>query len=59
MEGYAVKPETEAIFMQLYKYLNNLLEIPVVLILFLAGVVLVLYGIIDTMLSKYHGLRDR
>lgn len=54
MEGYAVQPETEAIFMQPYKYLNNLLEMPVVLVLFLAGVVLVLYGIIDTMLSKYH-----
>lgn len=54
MEGYAVQPETEEIFMQPYKYLNNLLEMPVVLVLFLAGVVLVLYGIIDTMLSKYH-----
>lgn len=54
MEGYAVQPETEEIFMQPYKYLNNLLEMPVVLVLFLAGVVLVLYGIIDTILSKYH-----
>ena len=54
MEGYAVQPETEEIFMQPYKYLNNLPEMPVVLVLFLAGVVLVLYGIIDTMLSKYH-----
>ena len=54
MEGYAVQPETEEIFMQPYKYLNNLLEMPVVLVLFLAGVVLVLYGIINTILSKYH-----
>lgn len=54
MEGYAVQPETEEIFMQPYKYLNNLPEMPVVLVLFLAGVVLVLYGIINTMLSKYH-----
>lgn len=54
MEGYAVQPETEEIFMQPYKYLNNLLEMPVVLVFFLAGVVLVLYGIINTMLSKYH-----
>ena len=54
MEGYAVQPETEEIFMQPYKYLNNLPEMPVVLVLFLAGVVLVLYGIIDTILSKYH-----
>lgn len=54
MEGYAVQPETEEIFMQPYKYLNNLPEMPVVLVLFLTGVVLVLYGIIDTMLSKYH-----
>ena len=54
MEGYAVQPETEEIFMQPYKYLNNLPEMPVVLVLFLAGVVLVLYGIINTILSKYH-----
>ena len=51
-EGFAVKPETGAIFMQPYKYLYNLLEMPVVLGVMLVGVVLVLYGIIATILSK-------
>ncbi len=53
-EGFAVNPETNEIVMQPYKYLNNLLDMPVVLALFVVGVVLVLYGIINTMLSKYH-----
>jgi cytochrome d ubiquinol oxidase subunit II len=51
-EGFAVNPETEAIFMQPYKYLTNLLEMPAVLVVLLAGVVLVLAGIIYTLLSK-------
>lgn len=46
MEGYAVDPETKLIFMEPYKYLHNLLEMPVVLIIFLLGVILVLLGII-------------
>jgi cytochrome d ubiquinol oxidase subunit II len=44
-EGYAVMPETGEIFMQDNKYFLNLIQMPVVLILFLAAVVLVLYGI--------------
>jgi cytochrome d ubiquinol oxidase subunit II len=44
-DGFAVKPENGVIFMQEYKYFINFIEMPVVLILFLAGVVLVLYGI--------------
>ena len=51
-EGFAVKPETETVFMQPYKYLQNLLEMPVVLGILLVGVVLVLYGIMATILSK-------
>jgi len=45
MDGYAYHPETKVVFMEPYKYLNNYLQMPVALILFLAGVVLVLYGI--------------
>ena len=52
-EGFAVNPDTEVVFMQPYKYLNNLLEMPVVLGVFLLGVVLVLTGIIYTLVSKY------
>ncbi len=51
-EGYAVDPETETVFMQPAKYLNNLLEMPVVLGVMLTGVVLVLFGILSTYFSK-------
>jgi cytochrome d ubiquinol oxidase subunit II len=44
-EGYAVMPETGEIFMQDNKYFLNLIQMPVVLILFLVAVVLVLSGI--------------
>ncbi len=44
-EGFAYDPATGAVFMEPYKYLNNLLEMPVVLILLLAGVILVLFAI--------------
>lgn len=45
MDGYAVNPETKEIYMQSYKYFNNYLEMPLALIFFLSGVVLVLLGI--------------
>ncbi len=44
-DGFAYHPETLEVYMEPYKYLNNYLQMPVALILFLAGVVLVLYGI--------------
>jgi cytochrome d ubiquinol oxidase subunit II len=44
-EGFAVNPNTREVFMEPYKYLHNLIEMPLVLILFLIGVVGVLYGI--------------
>lgn len=47
-EGFAVNPETGEVFMEKYKYLNNLLEMPFILVLFLAGIVGVLWGIIST-----------
>ena len=51
-EGFAVNPETQEIYMQPYKYLTNFIEMPVVLALFLIGVVLVLFGIGKTLLKK-------
>ena len=51
-DGYAVNPETKEIYMEPHKYFNNFIEMPVVLIIFLAGVVLVLFGIGKTMLKK-------
>ncbi|MEA3317657.1 MAG: cytochrome d ubiquinol oxidase subunit II, partial [Bacteroidota bacterium] len=44
-EGFAVNPDTKEVFMEKFKYLHNLIEMPIVLILFLVGVVGVLYGI--------------
>lgn len=44
--GFAMNPETQEIFMQPYKYLNNLLEMPIVLAMFVIGVLGVLIGII-------------
>ena len=51
-DGFAVNPDTQEIYMQPYKYFINFIEMPVVLLLFLAGVVLVLFGIGKTILKK-------
>lgn len=47
-DGYAVNPENGEIYMEPYKYLTNFLEMPVILLVFLVGVVSVLWGIIRT-----------
>lgn len=52
-KGFAVNPETQEIYMAPYKYFNNLIEQPLVLVLMLVGVVLVLWGIISPLLSKF------
>lgn len=44
-DGYAVNPETGEVFMQANKYFINFIEMPVVLLLFVAGVALVKWGI--------------
>ncbi|NTW24366.1 MAG: cytochrome d ubiquinol oxidase subunit II [Lentimicrobium sp.] len=44
-DGFAYSPGTGEVFMEPYKYLHNFLAMPAVLVLFLAGVVLVLAGI--------------
>jgi cytochrome d ubiquinol oxidase subunit II len=50
-DGFAVNPATSEVFMQPFKYFHNLIEMPIVAILFLAGVVLVLAGIILPVIS--------
>ncbi len=45
IKGFAVNPETKEVFMEPYKYLHNLIEMPVVLVIMLAGLVLVLWGL--------------
>jgi cytochrome d ubiquinol oxidase subunit II len=51
-DGFAVNPETKEVFLSPNKYLFNLLEMPVVLGVFLVGVLLVLFGILSTLFSK-------
>lgn len=51
-DGYAVNPATGVIFMEPMKYLHNLLTMWPLLIIFLVGVVLVLFGIGRTLLDK-------
>jgi len=50
-DGFAVNPATGEVFMQPFKYFRNLIEMPLVAILFLGGVVLVLAGIILPVIS--------
>lgn len=50
-EGFAVDADG-IVSMEKYKYLHNFLQMPVVLIIFLIGVVAVLWGIIKTLFSK-------
>ena len=47
-EGFAVHPETGVVSMEKFKYLHNLLQMPLVLVILLVGVVGVLWGIIST-----------
>ena len=49
--GFAVNPDSGEVFMQPFKYFINLVQMPVVAVLFLSGVVLVLLGIIRPVVS--------
>jgi len=52
LDGYAYD-DNGKVFMEANKYLNNLLHMPLVLVLFLVGVLLVLYGIIRSWLQSW------
>lgn len=52
IDGYAINPETKEIFLEPYKYFHNFIEMPVVLILFLFGVLLVLLGIYKALFQE-------
>lgn len=51
-EGFAVDPATQVVSMEKFKYLHNLLQMPLVLIMFLIGVVGVLAGIFLTLFKE-------
>ena len=50
--GYAYEPTTGVIMMEPYKYLHNFIDMWYLSVVLLAGVALVLYGIIRTVVSK-------
>ncbi len=52
-EGFAVNPDTGEVFMEPYKYLHNLLAMPLVLVMFLLGVLGVLAGIAVGLLREW------
>jgi cytochrome d ubiquinol oxidase subunit II len=51
MDGFAVDDDG-VVFMQKQKYLNNFLDMPVILVMFLLGVLAVLFGIIRALFLK-------
>jgi len=51
-DGFAADPVAGSVTVEKYKYLNNLIQMPLVLILFLLGVVGVLYGIGISVLKR-------
>ena len=51
-EGYAYNPATGIIFMEPYKYLHNLIQMWPLLVVFLIGVVFVLFGILWSLTHK-------
>lgn len=54
-DGFAFDPETQQFVMEPFKYLHNLLAMPILLVLFLTGVVSVLFGTIKSIFSpSYH-----
>lgn len=62
-KGYAVRPETGEVYLEPYKYFNNLLRMPYLLLSLLIGVVLVLWGIGNTVFKEgynkgiwFHGI---
>jgi cytochrome d ubiquinol oxidase subunit II len=51
-KGFAVS-SGGIVSMEAYKYLHNLIQMPVVAVLFLAGTLLVLFGIVKSLLAVY------
>jgi cytochrome d ubiquinol oxidase subunit II len=51
-EGFVVDPATGVVSMETFKYLHNLMALPLVTIMLLVGVVLVIYGIFWTLVKS-------
>ena len=52
-DGFAVNPANGQVYMEPFKYLHNFLAMPIVLALFLFGVLLVLWGIAKSLITDY------
>lgn len=52
IDGFAVNPTNQKVSMEAYKYFNNFLDMPFVLVVFLVGVVMVLVGIFINVFRK-------
>lgn len=50
-KGYALDPHTAEVYTEKFKYLNNLVEMPVIGLLFIAGTLSVIYGLARTLLT--------
>jgi len=55
MKGYAVHPADGSVFLEQGKYLHNLLAMPATLVLLLAGLILVVWGVVATAFTKKKG----
>ncbi len=56
-DGFALTPQTGEVFIEKYKYLHNFIQMPIVLIMFLAGLVSVIWGIYVSVLYKKYNNR--
>ena len=52
-DGYAYNPVTMTVSMEHFKYFNNLIQMPIVLLLFTGGILGVLWGIISSLIKSY------
>ena len=52
MDGFAVDPATGVVSMETFKYLHNIMALPLVTFLLLTGIILVLYGIFWTLVKN-------
>lgn len=51
-DGFAVDPQTGEVYMEPFKYIDNFLDMPVLSVIFLIGVLLVLWGIGRSVFSQ-------
>ena len=53
-DGYAANPDTQIIVMEPFKYFHNLVEMPLLLVLFWVGVACVLFGLVTSIISSVY-----